>query len=261
MIQFDATKQEVTMRDGELFATATGPLRFGHLGCKVLKTVPEDLKKAGASMPESLAEFWDVEAPGWRKAPPAGAAGAVANSLRRARTISKAEGIELWDTMRGGSDYWRPGKLLSDAAGMLAEGVVTFRRHEALCPPRLLLDRFRNEPGMSFPEYARHYADYLLDQGRLEIALAAVVEAQARGRVPVFYCTDPFIPGYAKKSESFSDTPFDQRAWPLAPTLREAGCHRVILCDLLGARLRKERIAFQLLELDPTTGAAVERLG
>ena len=64
---------------------------------------------------------------------------------------------------------------------------------------------------MTFAEYAQAYGAWLLEDGHLDLALAAVIVAQARSRLTVFYCTDPFIPGYADGAEWLSDTPFSQR--------------------------------------------------
>lgn len=112
---------------------------------------------------------------------------------------------------------------------------------------------------MPFAEYAERYADHLRAEGRLDLALGAVIEAQARRRVAVFLCTDPFIPGYAEGREAFSTTPFRERSWPLQALLRDAGCHRVVLTDLLGQRLRAEGLGVRLLELDPTRGTSTTR--
>ncbi len=256
MIEFDRKASSASVVEEGLLATAVAPIRFGHLGCKVLRTVLEDLKKSGTALPDSVARLWDRKAPDWRKAPSTGAAGTVASALKRALATSNALGLELWDTMRGGSDYWRPGKLLSDAAAHFAEGVVSFRRLDALCPPAELLGEFRRDPSMPFAEYAERYADYLRAGGRLDLALGAVIEAQARKRVAIFLCTDPFIPGYAQGSEALSTTPFRSRSWPLQAPLRDAGCHRVVLTDLLGQRLREEGFVVRLLELDATRGTS-----
>lgn len=259
MIDFDRNASCARVVEEGLRATAVAPLRVGHLGCKVLRTALEDLKKAGATLPDSVARLWDREAPDWRKAPSSGAAGAVALALRRTLATTNALGLELWDTMRGGSDYWRPGKLLSEAAAHFPEGVVSFRRHDALCPPTDLLAEFRRDPSMPFGEYAERYADHLRTEGRLELALGAVIEAQARKRIAVFLCTDPFIPGYAEGREALSKTPFRNRSWPLQALLRDAGCHRVVLTDLVGQRLLQEGLGVRVLALDVTKGTVTTR--
>ncbi len=81
---------------------------FAHLGCKVLYTIE--------NVPPNLKTYWDTKF---------GSHKAWANKLdskgRLARTLQKAieqcglSGLTLWDTMRTGSDYWRPGKLLTES--------------------------------------------------------------------------------------------------------------------------------------------------
>ena len=96
---------------------------------------------------------------------------------------------------------------------------------------------------MTFAEYAEAYAAWLLEDHRLDLAVAAVIMAQARSRLAVFYCTDPFIPGYADGAEWLSETPFSARRWPLSALLREEGCHRIVLAELLARRFRELGVA------------------
>ena len=97
-----------------------------------------------AALPEELLRRWDSKDPDWRRAGKKGAATSVGKALGCAAERAQMSGVELWDTMRGGSDYWRGGKLLSEAGGaMKSDAAVTFARDDNLCPPLHLLEAFR----------------------------------------------------------------------------------------------------------------------
>jgi hypothetical protein len=214
---------------------------------------------APAVLPAEVLALWDRKDPQWRRAGAKGATHRVGRALHHAVGRARANGVDLWDTMRGGSDYWRPGKLLSEAGQVMDGDQVTFQREDALCPPADLLQTFRNsQPAMSFAQYAQDYADWLLGQDRIDLAVAAIIRAQARSRVAVFYCTDPFVPGYADAGEWLSETTFAKRRWPLAGVLRDEGCHRVVLAELLAQRLRQFGMNGRVLEVDPTREGATE---
>ncbi len=86
---------------------------IGHLGCKLLGTLPE--------IPQPLALQWNQEFGGssiWKSKNDSKKK--LARSLHHALEVANLEGAVLWDTMRSGSDYWRPGKLLLDSVEMLA---------------------------------------------------------------------------------------------------------------------------------------------
>jgi hypothetical protein len=256
----------LVLTDRTVVAAVDGPVRFGHMGCKCLRTVVEERKakareaaevpgtEVPAALPEDLLRLWDNKNSEWRRAGKKGAATRVGKALGRAVECSGMSGVELWDTMRGGSDYWRPGKLLSQVERALkGSAAVSYAREDNLCPPSDLLEAFRcQRPEMPFAEYAEAYATWLLQDHHLDLALAAVIIAQARSRLAVFYCTDPFIPGYADRTDWLSDTPFSARRWPLSALLRNDGCHRVILAELLARRLRELGVAGYVLEVDPT---------
>lgn len=76
------------------------PVVLAHCGCKLLGTL------AGAG-PANVAATWDVAFPGWRAK--RGAQGRLAATILRAVRRADLSGVELWDTMREGSGYWRPG--------------------------------------------------------------------------------------------------------------------------------------------------------
>lgn len=100
----------------------------------------------------------------------------------------------LYDTMRKGSDYWRPGNLLTLAAQVVRDNVphhaVSYARQDVLCPPLELLEQFRTT-AMTFGEYATEYAAYLREgnPSPLSVAAGAVILAQLQGFLAAFYCT------------------------------------------------------------------------
>ena len=55
---------------------------------------------------------------------------------------------------------------------------------------------------MGFGEYASRYADHLRSNGGVQLAAAAVLMALASGRIAVFYCTDPYVPGYGNVDQA-----------------------------------------------------------
>src|SRR5438552_248858 len=81
-------------------------------------------------------------------------------------------------------------------------------------------------------------------EDRIRLAAAAVLLAQARGRLAAFYCVDPYIPGYGRARELLSAVPYAQRSW--AAGLREDGCHRVVLAEETTRFFRDRGVAVRL---------------
>jgi hypothetical protein len=249
-------------REGGLVARARLPIRLAHLGCKTLDKVQGTIKAA-----PTVATTLDQLLPSWAKKPEGGAVEAVSRALRHALDASGSLGFELWDTMRKGAEFWCVGDGLSTLANRFP-GALTIEREETLCPSLELLGRLR-ESALPFPAFAQAYADELEQSGGLDRAVAAVVRAQARGRLATFMCTDPYVPGYARRkshgalADGAGHGGYDDLAlWPLAQALPSLGCHRVVLADLVVRRLRCLGLAaaeVQLLELDPTRGASTLR--
>jgi len=214
---------------------------IAHLGCKQLHTIE--------NVPTDLKEYWDRKiGPAWRNKKDA--TGKLAHALRDAIKASNLQGADLWDTMRNGSDYWRPGRLLSQAAVLLSPSEISYARDDALCPPQALLAEFMAVGStMTFAQYAQQYCDYLHEDDRLSVAVAHVILTLARRHLPVFYCVDPYVPSYSNKSESFSEVPYAVREWE--PRLREEGCHRVVLIEEIGKQLLKLGAPITVLEIDP----------
>jgi hypothetical protein len=154
--------------------------------------------------------------------------------------------------MRTGSDYWRPGKLLTETANLLREKLpavnVFYAREDLFCPPESLLREFR-ETQISFGEYGERYAQYLRAHGAPELASAHLLTELARGNLSVFYCVDPFIPSYCKREEILH-VPYQQRTW--IESLRFEGCHRVVLAEEIMRFLIRKGLSVELYELDPT---------
>jgi len=99
-------------------------------------------------------------------------------------------------------------------------------------------------------EYAMEYSQYLNTQGMLSLATASVLFNLAQGRLPIFYCVDPYIPHYAERSEFCSDIPYNQRHW--LDELRSDGCHRVILIEEIVKALLAYDIHVNVFDLDST---------
>jgi hypothetical protein len=166
--------------------------------------------------------------------------------------------------MRGGSGYWRPGDLLSDVAEELrGRGLeVAWAREDVICPGSPLLEEFRKDPAMSFANYAAAYAGQLkeADGAGLRVAAFLAVAALARGLLPTFYCTDPYVPGYGPARREV-DTPYAARAYPLdeAGYFRERGCHRVVLAECLARFFKDMGVPVVVHELDSNCGASYAR--
>jgi hypothetical protein len=219
---------------------------IAHLGCKQLHTIK--------NVPIDLKQRWDRKiGRDWHNKKDA--TGKLAAGLRDAIRASNLEGAVLWDTMRKGCDYWRPGKLLSQVSECLQPCEISYAKEDALCPPKVLLADFMAEGStMSFAQYAQHYSDYLHEEGRLSVAVAHVILTLARKKLPVFYCVDPYVPAYSNKAESFSGIPYGDREWE--PRLREEGCHRVVLAEEIGKQLLQCGVSITVMEIDPTCQVA-----
>ncbi|NOT28633.1 MAG: hypothetical protein HOP16_21335 [Acidobacteria bacterium] len=237
----------VHLRWGEVTARvpASG-IQIGHLGCKLLSTVDK--------LPAELCARWDSTL-GTRWRNKKDAKKRVSQALEAALLLSGQQGLVLWDTMRSGSDYWRPGKLLLDVAEVMPSGTpVSYAREDCLCPPRSLLDEFRNS-NMSFGEYAERYAAYLRTHDCLHLSLAWVLLDLARHQLPVFYCVDPYIPDYADSREAFGDRAYRDRRWRL-PELRAEGYHRFVLTEEIAKTFAAHGVGVDVFAVDPTFSTA-----
>lgn len=219
---------------------------IGHLGCKLLGTLAE--------IPQHLALKWNQEWDGssrWKSKNDSKKK--LAQSLNKALEIANLEGAVLWDTMRSGSDYWRPGKLLLDSVEMLAipyQDRISYAREDSFCPPKELLQEFMKNEAMRFGDYAEKYSRFLRAGQAIPLAMASVLFDLSRNKLPIFYCVDPYIPHYAKPDECCSDLPYDQRYW--LHELRTEGCHRVILVEEIVKVLLKYGVDVKVIELNPT---------
>ena len=173
--------------------------------------------------------------------------------------------FNLVDTMRNGSEAWRPGGFLTTAVdharALMGEhenvNRFVYSRFDVFCPEKKLLKQF-NESDMSFSKYAKRYAEQLASTEALSLAADFVVEENSRNRIPLFYCTDPYIKGYFRASDLLR-TPYDQRETP--SHLGKVGCHRVILAEEIAQYFLKRDVAVELYELDQhcAEGAHVRR--
>lgn len=245
-IRFEIDDTKITAWWGNSSATVDiTNVIFAHLGCKLLGTLP--------NIPSNIRQQWNTEFSGLGWANKLDSRFKLAHSLEKAICIANMDGAVLWDTMRSGSDYWRPGKLLSEAIEMLSEDYrqkITFSREDALCPPRNLLTKFMNDESMSFGSYGMEYSEYLNSGNILSMAMASVIFDLSRKKLPVFYCVDPYIPHFANKEECCTTIPYDQRHW--LNELRTDGCHRVILIEEIAKEFFKYNIDVKIVELNPT---------
>ena len=254
-LRFATTKHTIEFSIGVAQGTLrTDTVQFGHLGCKLLATV----RPVGQLPPEVISR-WNTEYGSygaWRRPGPVRerVAVALANVLRATGLL----GAILWDTMRKGSDYWRPGAHLSDVAILLRENHpdldVSYARDDAMCPPAHLLESFRSDENMSFGAFAHAYAEYLQSSGGLERAAAAVLMAASTGQLAIFYCVDPYIPGYARSADLAAAVPYTERTW--LPGFRDDGCHRFILAEELMRFFTRRSVSCQVFEIDQTLGQA-----
>jgi hypothetical protein len=239
----------IEARWGTLHARLDGSaVRFAHAGLMLLGKIK---KKVRENAPDHAAAWEEAFGPAWKddkEAKPKLAA-SLADTMKQAGV----GGLVLWDTMRNGSDYWRPGNLLTEAVDLVRQfdpsAAISYAREDGLCPPASLLDRFAKDGAMTFGEYAEQYAQYLRSEGRLAIAAAAVLTALAVDRLAVFYCVDPYIPGYGDPSQAVSDLSYTARSW--MPGLRDEGCHRVVLASELARYFLGLGLHVQLLEVNP----------
>jgi len=234
----------------------TTGVSLAHFGCKVLGNLKEPV-------PAAIMESWDQHF-GSRKAWKQGsrAVEALSETLHKAAVEAGFRSLTLWDTMRTGSDFWRPGKLLSEAASLMVSQhpaiAVNFLKLDDLCPSIALLDEFRRDEAMPFAEYAHRYGEHLRGTaGLLERATERILLERAMGSLPAFYCVDPYIPGYAVAEEMLR-VPYRQRTW--MKELRSCGCHRVILAEeIIRFVLENGLGPVTLFELDATSRRVFRR--
>jgi len=235
--------------DGRLHVEAPATLTFGVLGLKCVS-------KVKSSLPSNYAQELKALLPrqAWSRCPPPdlGAVGAVARVLATACASvgDWVEGVDLVDTMRGGSGYWRPGKLLLQVADQLREqGLsVGYARDDAWCPPPAILNGFVRERAFGFGRFCEAYAEALRRGGGLDQAGFQCLLSLARRRIAIFYCVDPHLPKFAE--------PFPQQVPYAERTYRsdhpDLGCHRFVLGEELARLFSQLDKTGQLLELDPS---------
>ncbi len=242
------TADTVSFREGGLVAEVPlDGVRFAHMGCMLLGKLRDKTRP----LPEEVVgEFVRRHGAKWHKTDDA--TGQLGAALGAAARASGHAGVVLIDTMRNGSDAWRPGAFLSAAAEVARRANpdlrVGYAREDDLCPPaELLKDFMREQSGVSFGEYAARYAEHLRG-GAAEAAAGLVVRSLAEGKLPVFYCVDPYIPGYTAPADFCSCTPYRERAYPAA--LRTWGCHRFVLAEEVARFFADRGVAVGVLEVD-----------
>ena len=262
-VQITITANDITaIYEGTVASVPGKNLCFAHFGCKLLATLLKDFKDKSWPFPGELAAAWNKARPRWRDKKDAVVR--LADALRTATDACGLHGLVLLDTMRKGSDYWRPGKLLTDTVDRIRHEAsqdwdVTYARDDRWCPPAELLDDFRKKEKMPFGEYAARYAQSLTQEA-IEAAAWTVISAQSQRKMAAFYCTDPYLPGYGDSTQTGS-LPYEQRTWldhcPGMEHLREYGCHRVVLAEEIAKFLVKCGASVTLCEVEQNSPAHV----
>jgi hypothetical protein len=236
-----------------------GRLPIAHLGCQHIRN---SIKKV-SGLPAIIREPLDRKyGSSWSKV--GRAAECVTAAVAFAVVKAGLDGATLVDTLRFGCDYWRPGKLVTEVADSLRKrGLeMAYAREDALCPDAGVLDRFREDRSMGFAEFASAYEQKLLsdDRAGLRVAAFVAVKSLAMKLLPVYYCTDPYIPDYAPALHD-DKTPFANRQYPEDPAdyLRQRGCHRVVLTECLARFLASLGTSVSVYELDANRGISYHR--
>ena len=238
-----------------------------HFGCRLPGCLRKKDQGQDPAVPRQspLDRTW-TEAYGGDWARTEDATGKLGRGLTQAANLAEASGVVLYDTMRKGSDYWRPGNLLTLAAQVVRDNVphhaVSYARQDVLCPPPELLEQFRTT-AMTFGEYATEYAAYLREgnPSPLSEAAGAVILAQLQGLLATFYCTDPYIPSYGDPAALQVGTPYNQRHWldQDEPKLRNYGCHRVVLTEEVARFFSHQGVPTAVIEIDQALGRCLRR--
>ena len=119
-VQITVRADDITAVYENIIASVPGNnLCFAHFGCKLPGTLLDDFKKNSWLFPSDLAAAWDKARPGWRNKKDA--VSKLADALLTATKACNLRGLVLCDTMRRGSDYWRPGNLLTQAANRIRQ--------------------------------------------------------------------------------------------------------------------------------------------
>jgi hypothetical protein len=244
-------------RPSPVAVVSTGQqLALAHFGCMVLG-------KLKGSVPPDIKAKWDCKF-GNRKAwsCTTDATARLARALHQAAVDAGYPALTLWDTMRKGSDYWRPGNLLSKVADALLSSNppirVTFLKMDDLCPLASLLKEFRDNCQMTFGEYAERYSQYLRQtDGLLQRATERIMIELSLPSLPAFYCTDSHVPDYLPPDQILR-VPYRDRNW--LSELRTVGCHRLILAEeIIRFLLQSGAAQVKLYEIDPTLGRVFRR--
>lgn len=250
IIDFDG--ETIIVRYKNLIAKMNcSTIYFCSFGCKILGNIENKEKKY--FLPDELKLQWDKKF-GTRKAWQDNKQSTVklGKSLVLALEEAKLTGLTLWDTMRTGSDSWRPGGFLTVAADYIRKAQPTtdifYAREDSFCPPTELLEKFK-KTDMKFGDYAQEYYQYLTSNSVVELASAYILIELAKGNLSAFYCVDPHIPDYADPSETLT-VEYKDRNW--LELLRNEGCHRVVLAEEIVKFLTRKGFDVELLEVDST---------
>lgn len=244
LVSWGSIIAEVKMKD----------ISIGHFGCKLLGTLPE--------VPQNLAIEWDrrfsLLGCKWSWKSKIDSKKNLADTLAMAIGHSQMSGAVLWDTMRKGSDYWRPGKLLLDTVEMIPpQFIISYAREDCFCPPQDLLKQFM-DTDMGFGEYAEQYSQFLRADDTIKIGMATVLLNIARKQMPIFYCVDPYIPSYASKDEFCSNVSYKDRKWLTA--LPKEGCHRFVLVEEIVKGFLQQEIPVRVYEIEHSARIFHERI-
>lgn len=248
-MKIDISPEKIEVYDNGLTAAIKNTqVQFGHFGCKILRK----LKNKLVDFPPDIVDKWDGIDKKWRNQ--SDATGKLAASIASAMASAGFKKAVLFDTMRKGNDFWRPGKGFLQVSNKLRTRYsldVVYARDDHLCPPEALLHEFMDEHVlMSFGEYGNRYANYLEKNTVVKTAVANIVFDLARGWLPLFYCIDPHIPDYASRKDIANQRPYSQRDYH--PIFRTEGCHRFVLAEEIMNYFVSHGVAVEIFEIDPT---------
>ena len=168
-------------------------IKIADLGCKQLGTLrsakttdPVSKKKLPKyTISPELQALWATKiGPIWRDNKEAQLK--LGEAFFNTAKENNLKGFALIDTMRKGSDYWRPGNLISrsfDITDELATEAgtavnINYHKVDLYCPSKGLLEEFM-QSDMSFNEYAQRYYIELKQSGVIEHAVVTTVMSLA----------------------------------------------------------------------------------
>ena len=214
---------------------------IGHIGYRSLKALTGDVLRGR----KDRRLYLDDKVPGWRHVS-GSAEEIVGKALDVLLDKSQANGIALIDTMRKGSDYWRPGSLVTKAADCLRckrndDTTIVYLRLDELCPLQPILDAFMGTKEMSYKDYWEGITSDLqkLSNAARNTILKTLNYVHELNLIPLITCSDPYIPDFLQWEVPGVAVDWKHRV-DNRNLFRECGCHRVPVTVVLAHWLRDE---------------------